>query len=191
SKIVSNNTIIAKSGVQFVEGALSESLKATNAITETKANYERIRAANRLIVVKIGATEFGFTKDIDNDLTKGTYTELELVYENGIPKMVKKYISHTDSTASTTETEELRILGKINATSQPVDTNTKFVIDTSALLAKYKNITNLTVKQFVTCVEVGKDVQNNPIYSYNTDIYVQAFDKDGLLVNVVISIKRA
>ena len=141
---------LTKSGTKILEGALSDSIKASSSVSETAINNDLIKEGNRLITVTVNGNEFGYIKISEDQVTSplSHYRELN--------------ISPLQSIIDTSE---------VAANGQSVKINTQ------AFLNDFSGVTSLTVI---------KTPKAEDFY----DITVMAFDGNGMVLNLLITIKE-
>lgn len=146
---------LTKPETKILEGALSDSIKASSSVSETAINNDLIKEGNRLITVTVGTQKFGF-----NELSGDTTEEKE--------KHVTDPLSHYRELT----TSPLRSI---------IDTSTadgkSVKINTQAFLNAFSGVTLLTVI---------KTPKAENLY----DITVMAFDGNGMVLNLLITIKE-
>lgn len=148
---------LTKSGTKILEGALSDSIKASSSVSETAIDNDRIKEGNRLITVTVNNQEFGFTK-----LSGNTTEEKE--------KHVADPLSHyreltTSPLQSIIDTRAAAADGK------------SVKINTQEFLKTFSGVTSLTVIK-------------TPKAENSYDITVMAFDGNGMVLNLLITIKE-
>lgn len=156
SQICSSTKLeLTKPETKILEGALSDSIKASSSVSETAINNDLIKEGNRLITVTVGTQKFGF-----NELSGDTTEEKE--------KHVTDPLSHYRELT----TSPLRSI---------IDTSTadgkSVKINTQAFLNAFSGVTSLTVI---------KTPKAENLY----DITVMAFDGNGMVLNLLITIKE-
>ncbi len=148
---------LTKSGTKILEGALSDSIKASSSVSETAINNDLIKEGNRLITVTVGTQKFGF-----NELSGDTTEEKE---------------QHVTDPSSPYRELNISPLQSIIDTHKVVASGNSVKINTQAFLNAFSGVTSLTVI---------KTPKAENLY----DITVMAFDGNGMVLNLLITIKE-
>ena len=155
---------LTKPGTKILEGALSESIKAASSLSETKIDNNRIKEGNRLITVTVGTQEVN-TQEVNTQ--EFGFTKLP---EDNREKQV------TDPSSPYRELN-INLLQSIIDT-RAVAAGVKSVkINTQAFLNAFSGVTSLTVIK-------------TPKAENFYDITVMAFDGNGMVLNLLITIKE-
>ena len=145
---------LTKSGTKILEGALSDSIKASSSVSETAINNDLIKEGNRLITVTVGTKDFGFTE----------------LPEDNREEQVTDPLSHYRELTTNP-------LQSIIDTSKEAASGKSVRINTQAFLNAFSGVTSLTVIK----TPKAKDFY---------DITVMAFDGNGMVLNLLITIKE-
>lgn len=191
---------LAKPATKVLEGALSESIKASSSVSETAIDNDRIKKGNRLITVTIKGTLWESKGDKahthDNttclyDSTNGiTFghskldnpTETDGIVETLNYTEIKNYAGIFRSTINATVINEEYSYtenGKVNQDYVSLRANKDGVkINIAQFFEAFPNVNSLTVIY---------TSRSNRIY----DLTVMAFDNSGMVLNLLISVQEA